>query len=203
MDTVFQSIRAIRKQKKISSQEMAQALNIDASNYTRMETGDRALTVDRLVQIAKIFGMEAGDILSYVAPKNVSIVPVQVRAGDLAEFFESAGETDSFSFPLMNEDDIKVITIEGDSMYPSFSHGDSVFIKRELNVQSIRWGEPYVIDCVDGRVLKRIYQNEVHNILTLVSDNTVYKPYDIALSEVISLWRVKGRFTKNLSPIRL
>ena len=58
-------------------------------------------------------------------------------------------------------------------MYPTFSNGDFIVIKQVDDLDFIKYGEPFVIDATDGRVLKRIYSHERTDVLTLKSDNEI------------------------------
>lgn len=69
-----------------------------------------------------------------------------------------------------------MINVEGDSMYPTFSNGDFIIIKQVEDLDFIKYGEPFVIDAIDGRVLKRIHSHEKNEVLVLKSDNEIYEP---------------------------
>ena len=62
-DKVLANIIKIRNEKRIKQIDIASALDIDISSYSKMESGKVALSVDRLAQIASFFKMEVVDIL--------------------------------------------------------------------------------------------------------------------------------------------
>ena len=204
MDLVLKNIKAIRKKNKLTNELMSKELKIDTSSYNRIENGEAGLSIERLFKIAKIFGMEVEDILTYHKPGNVIYPPITIKAGQYAEHIDNNCECIRFNFPLINENGITIATVEDDNMYPTFSLGDTVFIKREENIKVIKEGEPYLIDSIDGRVIRRIYKHEhKERTFVLVADNDIYKPYEILPKQIDSIWRVKSKFSKNLSPIRL
>jgi len=62
-DKVLANIIKIRNEKRIKQIDIASALDIDISSYSKMESGKVALSVDRLAEIASFFKMEVVDVL--------------------------------------------------------------------------------------------------------------------------------------------
>lgn len=62
---ILQNILKIRVNKGFSQQVVAQNLGIEQSSYSLIENGKRELTVERLLQIAMILGVDVIDIISY------------------------------------------------------------------------------------------------------------------------------------------
>jgi len=62
-DKVLTNIIKIRNDKGIKQSDIASALDIDISSYSKMESGKIALSVDRLAEIASFFEMEVVDLL--------------------------------------------------------------------------------------------------------------------------------------------
>ncbi|MEZ4983962.1 MAG: helix-turn-helix transcriptional regulator [Saprospiraceae bacterium] len=54
-DTTIHRIKAIRKQKNMQQQEVAERLNISQSAYAKIENGQSKVDTDRLLQLADIF----------------------------------------------------------------------------------------------------------------------------------------------------
>jgi len=61
---IIEGIKAIRKAKGIKQKEMAERLNMHPVNYSKLETEETALTIDRLYQIAKILEVSIQEILA-------------------------------------------------------------------------------------------------------------------------------------------
>ena len=62
-----EDIRIIRKSLKISQKEMGDKLGIAESSYSRIESGEIALSYAHLVGISEAFGMSIPEILAYPA----------------------------------------------------------------------------------------------------------------------------------------
>lgn len=62
---VLINIIKIRNDRGLTQAALAQALNVDYSTYSKLESGGTKLTVERLEEIASFFKMDMVDILTY------------------------------------------------------------------------------------------------------------------------------------------
>ena len=58
-------IRKIRELKNISPKDMADRLNITPQSYHKIERDEVSLNIDRLLEVAEIFGMKPEDVLTF------------------------------------------------------------------------------------------------------------------------------------------
>jgi transcriptional regulator with XRE-family HTH domain len=65
MNKIYENIKAIRKSKNISQADIADKLGMYPANYGKLENGLTQLTIERLEQLAGIFGMTVIEILQY------------------------------------------------------------------------------------------------------------------------------------------
>lgn len=204
MKNVIENIKTIRKTKQLSREYMAAQLGVELSSYGKIERNEVGLTVERLFAIAEIFGIEATDILNYgkETKGNITYIPLKAQAGNLVELTNEIDpdETASFTIPTFQESGLFMINVEGDSMYPTFSNGDFIIIKQVEDLDFIKYGEPFVVDAIDGRVLKRIHSHEKNEVLVLKSDNEIYEPYLIKKETINSVWQVRGVMSKSFVP---
>ena len=56
-------IRAARKERGVSQRELARALGVAQSTLSRMERGERRVSVDRLIAIARALGVRPSDMM--------------------------------------------------------------------------------------------------------------------------------------------
>ena len=61
--TVKENIYRIRKEKKITQQQMAERLDMSRNSYRRIESGDTVLVNDHIVQIADLLEMSPDELL--------------------------------------------------------------------------------------------------------------------------------------------
>lgn len=56
-------IRAARKERGVSQRDLARALGMAQSTLSRIERGERRVSVDRLIAIARALGVRPADML--------------------------------------------------------------------------------------------------------------------------------------------
>ena len=99
---------------------------------------------------------------------------------------------------LSSYNNIHIITATGDSMEPTISAGEFLFISPIENEGSyIKEGGIYIIMCEDSILVKRVSKNNISKEITLISDNTVYPAQTIKLNDFDNckiLGRVIGHF---------
>jgi len=86
---------------------------------------------------------------------------------------------------------IEVINVTGDSMEPTFSYGDLIFIDRAK--VDFRKNDVFVLRTPDGLFIKRL-QLQRNNVVALLSDNTIYPIQFYDMNEVEIIGKVLCRF---------
>ena len=72
MNKVYVNIKRLRTEHKISMADMADRIGINQSSYFQLEKGETKVTIERLEQIAEIFGLSVCNLLEEKSSKNVS-----------------------------------------------------------------------------------------------------------------------------------
>jgi len=212
-DTPLLPLRRIRKERNFSQETVANALNIKTTTYSKIERGIIQITLSKLYALAEVFQLTPNELLSYndadplAASRdipNITYVPVHAQAGFLDHFVDqrTPPEGISFSIPTFSEKDLYMISVEGDSMYPTLIPGAYIIIKEVKDHFLLQWGEPHLIVTTDGRVVKRVLKHADAALLTLYSDNDLYQPYEIQRETILSLWKVVGMVSKSFTPRR-
>ena len=72
---IGKNIKLIREKKEMLQKEIALAAGLHASNYSKIEKGEREPTIQALSKIAKHFGMTVDEIINYEneIPNEVTI----------------------------------------------------------------------------------------------------------------------------------
>ena len=60
---IGQRIRSLRKENRLSQEELANKLNINTDHLGRLETGNRGMSIDLLAEISKYFTVSTDYIL--------------------------------------------------------------------------------------------------------------------------------------------
>lgn len=61
----FEKIRHLREDRQWTQEEMATKLSMSTQGYAKIERGDTRSNMDRLEQIAQVFGIDVMELLSY------------------------------------------------------------------------------------------------------------------------------------------
>jgi transcriptional regulator with XRE-family HTH domain len=62
---ILENIKVLRLQKRLSQLDMAEALAISQGAYAQLENGKTEITLNRIEQLAKLFGMTTIELLQY------------------------------------------------------------------------------------------------------------------------------------------
>jgi transcriptional regulator with XRE-family HTH domain len=78
MASIGNNIKKIRKQKGLMQKEVASTADMQASNYSKIESGQRDISVEALDKIAQLFRMTVDEIIHY----EDSIIPTPIKVED-------------------------------------------------------------------------------------------------------------------------
>jgi len=140
--------------------------------------------------------------------ENIVYVPVRAKAGYLSGFAdpEFVSQLPTYSLPGYSNKTFRMFEVEGHSMIPTFEDSDIVIGKFVENLAEIRNDRVHIIITKhDGLLIKRVFNRVVSDEkLILNSDNQKdpreYPPIVIAPDEVLEVWYIVGRFTRQMRP---
>lgn len=172
-----------------NQQEFADLVGTSRTTMSSAMNGnDKALT-DSLVAKAVRVANELDQRVS--TNETIPIFPFSVRAGvslnDISEGLTEM-ECERITTPIRGVE--LAIEVVGDSMAPAYPAGARVLLKRVREDTYITWGEVFVVEGVNGPVLKRILPTDDPRVWELRSDNPAYPPFKIRTDQVRSVWRV-------------
>ncbi len=110
------------------------------------------------------------------------------------ESYESLMLSENFVATLGGERELKfieAINVSGDSMEPTFSYHDIVFLNRSK--QDISRGGIFTINTEHGLFIKRI-QKRIDGKIDIISDNKEYPIQTVYPEEIEVIGRIVGRF---------
>lgn len=127
-------------------------------------------------------------------------IPFAAAAGALSISADSATESDCERFSVIpNFPDYDfTIKVDGESMCPFFQPDDELACRLVDDAHEVKWGQPYILDTVDGVVLKTLYDGG-DNILCKSINKEGPEPYEISKSDVLHIASIVG-FTRQLQP---
>lgn len=180
----------------------------------------RNITIDQLTKLFEKYGINANymfglsddmflvqeDVPTYgrrdmhiVGRNNIVLVNERARAGYATEHQDTRylESLQRFSVPGM-EGQLVAFEISGDSMTPTITNGDLVICEPIERGTPLYDNQVYVV-VTDVVVAKRVRQQREGQSLVgleLISDNRLmYQPYEVDLTEVRQLLKVKCRLT--------
>lgn len=129
---------------------------------------------------------------SEVSVEHVRLLPLYAQGGSLNDFTVSVKDSDCEKVlsPVKGAD--FAIQVHGDSMSPEYPSGSLILIKKINEAAFIEWGKSYVLDTVNGSVVKMVVPSDKEGCIRCVSINPDprYAPFDVPLSSVFGIYRV-------------
>jgi repressor LexA len=130
----------------------------------------------------------------YYKKSQLPLIPINAAAGfssgDDKAILHS--DVDFYSVPEFNKKADYLIRVSGSSMYPKYNSGDIVACKKLPLDTFFQWNKVYILDTIQGPLMKRVKKAQDKDYITLVSDNEKYDPFDILRTEIHSLALVIG-----------
>lgn len=208
MATFQDRLKFLRKEKNITLDKLAEALNTTKATLSRYENGLRIPNVDFANQLSEFFGVQSNYILGksdfkeelpkggYI-PNEIKRLPILgvVRAGEPLYAEQNIIGYFSIDAKLVPSGDYFYLKVIGDSM--NLSHildGQLILIRRQEEVEN---GEMALV-LVHGEdaTIKKFYRTD--NMVTLMphSSNPEYQPRVIDLKQVSVkvIGKVSGTF---------
>lgn len=193
-------IKSYREKNGITQEELAKRLGVHWRTIQNWESGTKIprskytilcnLLKAELSPEQKHYGgasSEQSDSASTVVP----LVPISAQGGTLNDFTLSVMEHDCEKVvsPIRGVD--YAITVSGDSMSPEYPSGSQILIKKINERAFIDWGKVYVLDTINGTVIKKLMPVEGDaNKVLCVSVNPCYPAFEVCLDHIFGIYRV-------------
>ena len=156
-------------------------------NKSWLLTGDGEMLIKPEDKIAEKSGIPFYDI-------NVT--------ASIAESFNDIPEMSQYliSYPPLN-DCCAAFPVYGESMEPDFFAGEVVLVKEITNVDSMLWGEPYLVitnaNCDNLRTIKNVYLSEDRCKFILRATNPRFSGDTIIdRNDVLKIFLIKGKINR-------
>lgn len=164
-------------------------------------------------EIASVFGVDLnwlmtgdGQMLNGSSPavpagSGVPYYDLDVTASITESFNDVREEVQYYiNFPPLNDCDA-AFPVFGESMIPDFYPGEVVMVREIRNVNSMLWGEPYLIitnaACDNLRTIKNVYLSEDRQSFILRATNPRYAGDTVvAIENVLKIFLVKGKLNR-------
>ena len=194
--------------KKIFDKDIADILGISQMNFATMKKRNK-IPFGELLDFCATKSISINWMLYGQSPESLVNATnkffmikyfddISASAGGGADAdFEQVNEVEipqAFVQMLGGENEIKyieAINVSGDSMEPTFSYNDIVFINR--NKTDLQKGGIFTIRTEAGLFIKRV-QKRIDGKIDIISDNDIYSTQTLELNDIEVIGRVVSRF---------
>lgn len=215
-ETVADRLRHIMSVRGMSQRRLAALLRIDPSNLSKALNGRLPFTeglVNRIVVdlgvskpwlrdgIGLPFDKEpvAKEIMlgEEFAPAPVRqgtpVYELDVTAGcrSLEALFGETKPVGTVDIPGIPEDS-RIVQVRGDSMCPRIINGGFVAVRRIKDMRNIFYGQIYVVQLDEFRMVKYVRRHSDPSMVVLHSDNPDYDDMDVARDDIRALYLVEA-----------
>jgi len=194
--------------KKVFDKDVAATLGISQMNFATMKKRNKIPFNELLDFCAKrsisinwlLYGQSPESLVEatnkFYMVKYFSDINASAGGGSDIEYeeIEELEIPEQFVFMLGGErelQNIEAINVSGDSMEPTFSYNDIVFINRSKT--DINRGGIFTIRTEAGLFIKRV-QKRIDGKLDVISDNSIYNTQTLDENQVEVIGRVVSRF---------
>lgn len=187
-----EKIEYYRKLIGMSQEELAKKVGYKTkSAISRIENGDRDLRQDGIRTFAKALGVDPIKLLDDRAPgtpvydDEILVPEVATVAAGFDKLPISDFDYDSFPIPRayargFRSDELFIIKVRGDSMYPLYQDGDRILAVRSQKAED---GNVAILQYGDYATIKTIRTHL--NGLELIPANPMYKPEIVTENDAV------------------
>ena len=124
---------------------------------------------------------------------GIPLIPDHAMAGILqGDISVMELECERYVVPAFRGADF-LIPVKGSSMYPKYSSGDIVACKKiPLTDLFFQWNKVYVLDTIQGPIIKRVAKGSDPDHILAVSENPKYEPFELHISQLRAVAIVMG-----------
>ena len=124
-------------------------------------------------------------------PDTVPLLPIFAQAGSLSGWSEGIEEVKCERVISPVKDVDMAVHIYGESMYPDIPNGSVCYVRR-VTGRIIDWGRAYILDTVDGPVLKYLTPgaDEEHIRCQSANHDPKFAPFDVPKEDILGMYKV-------------
>lgn len=210
----------LRKEKRLSQDELGELIGVSGAQIGKYETNENHPRKEKVWKLANALEVHPSILMGFNSTADLTPVGQTIRKTVQAPvrngrhpipFFDTiaVGGTGVLADQAAVREPSEMIypgtflatatgslRIYGHSMFPKYPAG-CIVAYREADKEVIIWGEDYVIELEDRRIIKRLEKSmEKGHVLAVSynrSEDYVYAPIDIPLQKIKRLYMVVGK----------
>ena len=194
--------QALLNDPKLNKATLARSLECPPSKFSEILSGRMKAGVDLISRLVSIYGVSPtwlltgdGDIFGREVTGSIPLIPMEAVAGYGAESYQDLPVEDYYTVGEFIHAEF-LLRVKGDSMTPKYKSGDLVACRRIESISFWQWHAVYVI-CTrsQGVLIKRVEPGPDQDCVTCVSENPVYRPFQVPRDEIVAVASVLGAIT--------
>ena len=202
---IIARIKYLMKEMGVKQVQFAERIGVDTSNLSKYLNAHMPLSdsfLNRLVVnlgVSKEWLLDGTDLPFGKTPARIDTGMAAAAAGTGTPVYDvdatagvASGRTELFSsenivgwvnLPNMSPN-CRIVRVSGDSMAPVIMDGDFVAVREVSNPNQIYWGQIYVIQLDDFRLVKYLRRHTDPNMVVLRSENSNYDDMDVRRTDI-------------------
>lgn len=209
-------IRELRRQLNLAQKPFAQRLGVSQSTLSQIENGHHYPSFDSVARLVADFGVNANWLVTGLS-RPFAVSPPVERRGTMAGITEkalagySANHRDELWLERAERYRLpgfetsvggRIFQVLHDSMEPTLYDQDHVAAALIEDHAERHVGQVVVVVLADKVLAKRLagYEPRLQRF-SLASDNPKYKTIELGGADILELWLVTARLTRQLSPM--
>lgn len=192
-----EEVKRILKANGVTQRDLAAKFGVTAQNISD-RLGKEDISTGFLESISKATGIPMAEFIPGVEsasradePNSVPLLPIFAQAGSLTGWSEGVDESkcERVISPVKGID--MAIHIYGESMSPDIPNGSVCYVRR-VTGKVIDYGRAYILDTVDGPVVKylRPGSDDDHILCQSANSDPKFAPYEVEKSDILGMYRV-------------
>jgi len=212
---IIARIKYLMKEMGVRQVQFAKRIGVDTSNLSKYLNAHMPLSesfLNRLVVnlgVSKEWLIDGTDLpfgktvvrvdngtqaaIGAKAETGTPVYDVDATAGTASgrnELFATENIVGWVNLPNMSPN-CRIVRVSGDSMAPVIMDGDFVAVREVSNPNQIYWGQIYVIQLDDFRLVKYLRRHSDPNMVVLRSENPNYDDMDVRRTDIHELLLVQ------------
>ena len=192
MNTEFKSlIGDIKYKYALTQAQIAERLGITRPYISEIINGRAPFSDALREKIEETFPLDKMLEEKSNEPNTVPMLPIFAQAGSLTGWSEGIEEAKCERVISPVKDIDMAVHIYGESMYPDIPNGSVVYVRR-VSGRIIDWGRAYILDTVDGPVLKYLTPgaDEEHIRCQSANHDPKFAPFEVLKEDILGMYKV-------------
>ena len=192
MNTEFKSlIGDIKYKYALTQAQIAERLGITRPYISEIINGRAPFSDALREKIEETFPLDKMLEEKSKEPNTVPMLPIFAQAGSLTGWSEGIEEAKCERVISPVKDIDMAVHVYGESMYPDIPNGSVVYVRR-VSGRIIDWGRAYILDTVDGPVLKYLTPgaDDEHIRCQSANHDPKFAPFEVLKEDILGMYKV-------------